>query len=63
MALEVRNPIPGREYQEGEIIEFVVDPFWEKNKKVRQIQKGEVVSFTKSMVLIRPIGNPWDDPR
>ena len=61
MTLECRGACTGYPYKKGEIIDFVVDPFWDQHKRARQIQKGIVREFNETHVWLEPVGEPWDD--
>jgi len=61
--MDIRNSIPGREYQLGELTEYVLDPFWEQRGQVRQVQPGRVAWIGDGCVGLTPVGEPWDDPK
>lgn len=62
MTLHMRCALPNYPYVKGEQIRFVVNPFWEQLGLSRQVQIGEVHSHFLESVVIKPIGEPWDEP-
>jgi hypothetical protein len=54
--MHARTAIPGREYPKGEIMNFVVNPFWQQMGETREVRKGEVVCMLGGgSVLIKEI--------
>jgi hypothetical protein len=52
-----------RAYTIGERFDRVVNPFWERDHEVRQVQEVEVVSVAGHLaLLVVPAGDPRDDP-